>query len=56
MEYECKCLPFFSISAIAYSLDFEKNVAKIVEKNLEKEKEQELGIINQEPEEEPNDT
>jgi KaiC/GvpD/RAD55 family RecA-like ATPase len=41
---------------VPYSIEFQKNTAKIVEKNLEREKEQELGIINQESKEELNDT
>lgn len=31
---------------VPYSLDFQKSIAKLVEKNLEREKEQELGISN----------
>jgi hypothetical protein len=36
---------------VPYSVDFQKNVAKIVEKNLEKDKEQELGITDDKKEE-----
>lgn len=32
---------------VPYSIDFQKNVAKLVEKNLELEKEEELGIIRE---------
>lgn len=37
---------------VPYSVDFQKNVAKMIEKNLEKDKEQELGMSNEEPKEE----
>ncbi len=36
---------------VPYSVDFQKNVAKLVEKNLEREKEQELGIPSKEEKE-----
>lgn len=35
---------------VPYSIEFQKNVAKIVEKNLEKDKAEELGIVNEEGE------